>query len=540
MSDLDKKYTIRLDLINNIQNEKMRFSLSDNETSDFYINITKSTKKVDLTYKTVKLYVVKPNKNVIYTTVTPYTEFNDTNVFYCDLPNDFKNIKGTYYAQMLVEDMITGEKVVAPSKFSYIVESDIMSEMYEVADTEENKNILDSILSDLVYLKTNRVTINDGAPGSTTVYSSNKIETIKEDLNSQISAIKDNFTTEQTNNQFIIKYNNTIIATIPLGSNVSSPDEPSPIYGEINCSTSSLNITEGSYAAFTVNLDSSPTATQVVNISCDNSNISISPNKLSFTAANYSVNQTVTVTATDDTLLADYTATVVLSSAKVSNVNINVNVTNTDESVFNRCIVDTDLSAYDTADTFTNTISGETFTKDENGKVYIGNSVLELTDINSEGSLTYSFLTDKTKITSAKNGIYGVNINTQFDQGNLGWNAYTFNINIFYNTSATTYIRCNAGTVGDITELPDKILVTWTCRADGTVDYYINGSKVYNTPAPSDWTSWNMLYSRIKNKVEYSASNFIDHVYVFKGEFTDSDAVQLYESIISSVEVEDI
>ena len=182
MSDLDKKYTIYLDLINNIQNEKMRFSLSDNETSDFYINITKSMKKVDLTYKTVKLYVVKPNKNVIYTTVTPYTECNDTNVFYCDLPNDFKNIKGTYYAQMLVEDMITGEKVVAPSKFSYIVESDIMSEASGIIDIEENKNILDSILSDLADLKINRVTINDTTPGSTTTYSSSKIERITEDL----------------------------------------------------------------------------------------------------------------------------------------------------------------------------------------------------------------------------------------------------------------------------------------------------------------------------------------------------------------------
>lgn len=536
MSDLDKKYTICLDLINNIQNEKMRFSLSDSETSDFYINITKSTKKVDLTYKTVKLYVVKPNKNVIYTTVTPYTECNDTNVFYCDLPNDFKNIKGTYYAQMLVEDMITGEKVVAPSKFSYIVESDIMSEMYEVADTEENKNILDSILSDLTDLKENRITINDAITSTNATYSSNKIERIRENLDLQISAIKDNFTTEETDNEFIIKYNNTAIAAIPINS---TPQ----VYGNINCSTSSLNITEGSYGAFTVNLDLAPTTTQVVNISCDNSNISISPNKLSFTATNCSVNQTVTVTAADDALLTDYTATVVLSSAKVSNVNIDVNVTNTDESVFTRCIVDTDLSTYDTADTFTNTISGETFTKDENGKVYIGNSVLDLTDINSEGSLTYSFLTDKTKITSEKNGIYGVKIHTQFDQEGLGWNAYTFNIEIFYNTSAATSIYYTGDTVrtlGDITELPDKILVTWTCRADGTVDYYINGSKVYNTPAPSNWTSWDMLYSRIKNKIEYSGSNFLDHVYVFKGEFTDSDAVQLYESIISSVEVEDI
>ena len=40
MSDLDKKYTIRLDLINNIQNEKMRFSLSANtsEALNEYLN----------------------------------------------------------------------------------------------------------------------------------------------------------------------------------------------------------------------------------------------------------------------------------------------------------------------------------------------------------------------------------------------------------------------------------------------------------------------------------------------------------------------
>lgn len=189
MSNLDKKYTIRLDLIDNIRNENMRFSLSDNETSDFYIKVTKSTGKVDLTDKIVKLYVVKPNKNVVYITVTPYTECNDTNVFYCDLPNDFKNIKGTYYAQILVEDIITEEKVVTPSKFSYIVESDIISEMYEVADTEENKNILDSILSDLTDLKENRITINDAITSATTTYSSNKIESIKEDLSSQISTI---------------------------------------------------------------------------------------------------------------------------------------------------------------------------------------------------------------------------------------------------------------------------------------------------------------------------------------------------------------
>ena len=155
MSNLDKKYSIHLDLINNIKNENMKFSLSDNETSDFYIKITKSMGEVDLTDKVVNLYVVKPNKNVVYTTVTPYIECNGTNVFYCDLPNNFKNIKGSYYAQILIEDIITGEKVVTPSKFSYTVESDIISEESGIIDTEENKNILDLILSDLCIQKNN-------------------------------------------------------------------------------------------------------------------------------------------------------------------------------------------------------------------------------------------------------------------------------------------------------------------------------------------------------------------------------------------------
>ena len=189
MSNLDKKYSIHLDLINNIKNENMKFSLSDNETSDFYIKITKSMISIDLADKVVSLYVVKPNKNVVHTTVTLYTKCKKANVFYCDLPNNFKNIKGSYYAQILIEDIITGEKVVTPSKFSYTVESDIISEESGIIDTEENKNILDSILSELTELKANKITINDASASATTVYSGNKIEKIKEELSSQISAI---------------------------------------------------------------------------------------------------------------------------------------------------------------------------------------------------------------------------------------------------------------------------------------------------------------------------------------------------------------
>lgn len=190
MSSLDKKYVIHLDIINDIRNEKMKFRLSDNKTNDFYIKITKSMEPVDLTDKIVTLYVVKPNKNVVYTKIILYTELNSTNVFYCNLLDNFKNIKGNYYGQIVIEDTITKEKVVVPSKFSYIVESDTILQTSEVVDTEENKNILDTIISYLMILKESYKSdcnINDNDASAVTTYSGNKIETIKSELGSQIT-----------------------------------------------------------------------------------------------------------------------------------------------------------------------------------------------------------------------------------------------------------------------------------------------------------------------------------------------------------------
>lgn len=125
---LDKKYkAICLDLILNTQNNlNMTFSLSDNQTSDFYININKNGLKIDLTgYKTT-LYIKNPNNKILFKELTEYDKTN--NLYYCNLENKYKNIEGTYACQVIIEDSETTEKIVPLSVFEYEVKKDIISE----------------------------------------------------------------------------------------------------------------------------------------------------------------------------------------------------------------------------------------------------------------------------------------------------------------------------------------------------------------------------------------------------------------------------
>lgn len=125
---LDKKYkAISLDLILNTQNSlNMTFSLSDNQTSDFYININKNSLKIDLTgYKTT-LYIKNPNNEILSKELTEYDK--TSNLYYCNLENKYKNIEGTYVCQVIIENEGTTEKVVPLSVFEYKVKKDIISE----------------------------------------------------------------------------------------------------------------------------------------------------------------------------------------------------------------------------------------------------------------------------------------------------------------------------------------------------------------------------------------------------------------------------
>lgn len=125
---LDKKYKfIQLDLILEEENNlNMVFSLSDNQTSDFYITIKKNNEKIDLSKYKTTLYIKNPKNTILHKELKDYDKTK--NLFYCNLENFYKNMEGKYECQIIIEDMETTEKIVPLGKFFYDVEKDIISE----------------------------------------------------------------------------------------------------------------------------------------------------------------------------------------------------------------------------------------------------------------------------------------------------------------------------------------------------------------------------------------------------------------------------
>ena len=105
----------------------------------------------------------------------------------------------------------------------------------------------------------------------------------------------------------------------------------SSVYGEIISSATSLSISEGNIGTFDVTLNQAPTKDQTINISVDNTDITLSPTSVTFNSSNYNVAQTVSVIVDEDSDYNDETATITLSNSKVSNVLITVSITDNDE-----------------------------------------------------------------------------------------------------------------------------------------------------------------------------------------------------------------
>ena len=101
-------------------------------------------------------------------------------------------------------------------------------------------------------------------------------------------------------------------------------------YGEIIVNTTSLNVIEGGSTSFTVKLSQAPTDTQNVNVSVNNSYCSIDATTLTFNADNYSTPQTVTVTAVEDSVEANNTSTISLTSPNLSTVEVSIEVIDSD------------------------------------------------------------------------------------------------------------------------------------------------------------------------------------------------------------------
>ena len=99
------------------------------------------------------------------------------------------------------------------------------------------------------------------------------------------------------------------------------------VYGNIIVSVNQLSINEGQNGTFTVSLSQVPTRPQTITIISNNPDVTVNPSSIDISDTNP---HTITVSVAEDEDYADETATLTLSSPKVSNVTINVAIKDND------------------------------------------------------------------------------------------------------------------------------------------------------------------------------------------------------------------
>lgn len=119
-------------------------------------------------------------------------------------------------------------------------------------------------------------------------------------------------------------------ANVVMINNDSGGGSISDIYGNIVVSKSTATISEGGTDTFTVKLDKAPTNSQTVNISSNNSDVTLSTNILTFTPDKYNQTQEVRINVAEDSDAINDNCTLTLSSTNVSSKTITITITDND------------------------------------------------------------------------------------------------------------------------------------------------------------------------------------------------------------------
>ena len=121
-------------------------------------------------------------------------------------------------------------------------------------------------------------------------------------------------------------------ANVVVINNGSGGGSTSDTYGNIVVSKSTATISEGGTDTFTVKLDKAPTNSQTVNISSNNSDVTLSTNTLTFTPDKYNQTQEVRINVAEDSDAINDNCTLTLSSTNVSSKTITIAITDNDSS----------------------------------------------------------------------------------------------------------------------------------------------------------------------------------------------------------------
>ena len=108
--------------------------------------------------------------------------------------------------------------------------------------------------------------------------------------------------------------------------------QTSETYGNIVLSKTSETVSENSTTTFTVKLDAPPTNNQTVNLSSNNSDVTLDKNSLVFTSSDYNVEQVVRITIAKDSDYDDDTCKITATSLNVANAYLDLTITDIDEA----------------------------------------------------------------------------------------------------------------------------------------------------------------------------------------------------------------
>ena len=126
---------------------------------------------------------------------------------------------------------------------------------------------------------------------------------------------------------------NLVLRDISVGEIFIAGDHSSSTttYGNIVLSKSSVTIVEGGSDTFTIKLDKLPSQNQQVSLSVDNSSVILSKTIFEFTPSNFNVEQSVTITISEDDNYANEIATLTATSSNVPSKTLTINITDNDE-----------------------------------------------------------------------------------------------------------------------------------------------------------------------------------------------------------------
>ena len=128
---MDKRYNLKLDLQFRCNNSKMIFDEFDENTSDFFMQITRQGQLVDISNAIPTLLVLKPSG----VAVSQVLNVKD-NLVYGNLNNSLKNEVGTYIAKLM---LIEGDKKTFISNISYEVTENALLGMIDDDIVEDER-----------------------------------------------------------------------------------------------------------------------------------------------------------------------------------------------------------------------------------------------------------------------------------------------------------------------------------------------------------------------------------------------------------------